>query len=430
MAASTLNVAIIGSGLSGLALALTLHQQSIPCTIYEAGESPFNTGGGLMLPANGLKILDKLAVYEPLRKRGYSFDRIYLQVGERILEAVDYGGLERYGLRAYRFIVLEELLAAVKEKSIPIHFNRRFNHIISETESDVTWQFKDGSTETASLLVGADGIHSTVRSYLAPNIKPVFASMVAIVAAVPTAQLELPSAPEATSATDLNAASNICPLPTDIIVPRLGAFVIAPQTHNGDEVMITVQRPMTIEGRWADIDADKDYLRSLFRQNSEHFPSVVQNAVRDIPSDQLNIWPFYNIPRLERWTSAKTQGGFGWVIIVGDNAHALPPSAGQGVNQAFEDVYLLGRVLGRLGSGRNASNEILQQALFGWQSFRQARVDRVLELNRQMDLRRMPKAPGATEEKEEELLDIAAMYDWLFNIDFEKAVDEFLKGLD
>jgi 2-polyprenyl-6-methoxyphenol hydroxylase-like FAD-dependent oxidoreductase len=77
MANSTVDVAIIGAGLSGLALALALHQQSIKCTIYEAREAPLNVGGGLMLVPNGLKVLDKLGVYDPLKRRGYNFDRIY-----------------------------------------------------------------------------------------------------------------------------------------------------------------------------------------------------------------------------------------------------------------------------------------------------------------------------------------------------------------
>ena len=383
-----------------------------------------------MLVPNGLKVLDNLAIFEPLKEKSYSFDRIYIQDAEskRILETIEYGSLERYGvhaLRTYRSTLLDELLIAVDEKGIPIHFNKRFDRVISEAEDNVTCQFKDGSTTTASFLVGADGIHSTVRSYVAPNVKPVFVSMAAIVAAVPTAQLELPG-----GTTDMNATSNPYPLPSGIVVPGLGAFVIAPQTSSGDEVMITVQRHISeaAETHWADFE--KDHLRSLLRQNSDRFPRIVQNAVRDIPNDQLHIWPFYQVPRLERWTSSRMPGGFGRVAIVGDSAHALPPSSGQGVNQALEDVYLFALVLGRLlASGRDASNEELERALFGWQSFRQARVDHVLELNRQMDLRRTPKLPGAVENNTEELLDMGVMYDWLFNIDFEKAVDECIKDV-
>jgi len=101
------------------------------------------------------------------------------------------------------------------------------------------------------------------------------------------------------------------------------------------------------------------------------------------------------------------------------------------VNQAFEDVYLVALVLGHLfDSGNNPSNAELEQALLGWQTFRQTRVDRVLEINRQVDLRRMPKAPGAPEENSEELMDMGAMFDWLFNIDFEKALNECIKGIN
>jgi 2-polyprenyl-6-methoxyphenol hydroxylase-like FAD-dependent oxidoreductase len=429
MASPTLDIAIIGAGLSGLALALALHQQSIPCTIYEAREASLNIGGALMLMSNGLKALDKLGVYTTLKKRGYNFDRIYIQDAEsrRIMETVEYGNEERYGyqaLRIYRTAVLEELLAAVKEKGIPIYFNRKFDHVVCETASNVTWKFKDGSTVTASLLIGADGIHSTVRSYLAPDVKPAFAHMAAIVAAVPTAQLELPKHP---GSTNLNDPSNDYPIPSGLLVPRLGAFVIAPQTHNGDEVMITVQRPMTLVEA---ANSDKDHLRSLLRQNSERFPAVVQNAVRNIPTEKLIHWPFYHIPRLERWTSSKTPGGFGRVAIVGDSAHAIPPSAGQGVNLGFEDVYMLALVLGRLLASENSpSNEELERVLFGWQTYRQMRVDRVLDLNKQMDLRRMPRASDAGDE-DEERLDMEVMFEGVLNIDFEEAADQCMKGLN
>ncbi|KUJ16535.1 FAD dependent oxidoreductase [Mollisia scopiformis] len=415
MANSPLDVAIIGAGLSGLALALALHQQSISCAVYEAREAPLNVGGALMLMPNGLKVLGKLGVYDSLQKRGYNFEHIYIQDVDsgKILEKIDYGNVERYGfqaLRLYRYIVLEELLVAVKAKGIPIHFNKRFSHIVSETEDSVSWQFHDGSTETASLLIGADGIHSTVRSHLFPDIKPVFANMAAIVAAIPTAQLSLPPPTDP----NLNSPSNTYPIPSGLTVPGLGAFVIAPQTHAGDEVMITVQRPMASTSISS---SDKDALRSLLRQNSDRFPPIVQNAVREIPDAQLRIWHFYHIPRLERWMRGR-------VLIVGDSAHAIPPSGGQGANMAFEDVYLVALVLGRLG-GKPSGGE-LERALLGWQRFRQRRVDRVLELNRQMDLRRMPSAGGG---EEEEKVDMAEMFDWLFNIDFEEAVDECLEGV-
>lgn len=429
MTNSSLNVAIIGAGISGLTLALTLNQQSIKCAIYETREAPLNIGWHLLIVPNGLKVLAKLGVYDALQKKGFNFDNIYFQDAEskRIIETVEYGNLEKYGfhsMRISRFSLLEELLVAVKEKSIPIHFNKSFDHVVSETKDDVTWQFKDGSVETASLLIGADGIHSSVRSHLNPGLKPIFCSMAGIIGTIPTTQLDLPKG----DLVNLNAASNINPMPLGIMVHRLGAFFMMPQLHNGEEIGILVQRRMTEPIRRSDVDAD--YIRSLFRENSERFPTIVQNAVRDIPDDGLNIWPFYQIPRLEHWTSAKTLGGFGRVIIVGDSAHAVAPVSGQGVNQALEDVYLIALVLGRLHtSGHSPRNEEFEQALFQWQNFRQKRVDHVMELNKQMDLRRAPKALDDNDDSKEELLDLGVMFSWLFNVDYDNAADDCMKGL-
>lgn len=229
MSKSDFNVAIIGAGLSGLALVLALHKQGISCTLFETRDAPLNTGGGLMLTPNGLKVLQSIGVYDSLLDSAYSFDKAFLQMGPtgEIIETFPYGSVEKHGmnaLRAFRYALLESLLAEVRRQGIPIHFNRRFSHVMSETDEEVTWQFADGTSSSASILVGADGIHSTVRKYIAPGIEPSFGGYVILVAAIPTSQLGLP----AKDLEDLNNASNKYPLPSGIVVPQLGAFVAAP----------------------------------------------------------------------------------------------------------------------------------------------------------------------------------------------------------
>ncbi|KAG6364609.1 hypothetical protein INS49_006211 [Diaporthe citri] len=370
MPGEKLNVAIVGAGLSGLTLALGLHDQGITCTVYESRPGPLNIGGAVMLSPNALKVLDAFHLYDDLRTQGFNFSQLhYRDVSGNLIETYEFGNKADYSyeaLRIYRHVLIDTLLAELKRKNIPIQFGAKFTHITEEDSNSVSFAFADGSTGTADILVGADGIHSRVRKYLYPDLEPKFIGMAATTAAVPTAQLKLPEGYH---------------LPVTISSPQ-GAFVIAPQQLDGSEVLIGKQRRVAEQDRaaWEKTLADKDDAVRFLQQDQEHFSDVVRNAVSHIDPENINVWPFFVVPKLDRWASEKRR-----VIILGDAAHAIPPSAGQGINQAFEDVYILALLLGR-------SSEIpnLQDALSFWQSYRQGRVDKVFELNKQIDLRRMP----------------------------------------
>jgi 2-polyprenyl-6-methoxyphenol hydroxylase-like FAD-dependent oxidoreductase len=405
MSGKNMNVAIIGAGLSGLALALGLYDHGISCTVFESRPGPLNIGGAVMLSPNALKVLDSLHVYAYLKNQGFNFSQLhYRDISGNLLETYEFGNKDKYGyeaLRIYRTVLIDTLLEELKRKNIPIKFGAKFTHIIKEDSNAVTFAFADGSTETADLLVGADGIHSRVRKYLYPDLEPKFIGMAGTTAAVPTAQLKLPEGYH---------------LPVTITSPQ-GAFVIAPQQIDGSEVLIGKQRRVAEQDRaaWEKTLADKEDAVRFLQQDQEHFSEIVRNAVSHINHEKINVWPFFVVPKLDKWASEKRR-----VIILGDAAHAIPPSAGQGINQAFEDVYILSLLLGR--SGEIGS---LQDALSFWQSYRQDRVDKVFELNKQIDLRRMPANDAFTGEGsgvQREEFDL----EWLYKPDFNHVVDEWI----
>lgn len=353
-----------------------------------------------MLSPNALKILDALGVYDSVKTKGYNFETLeFRDVNGNLLETYEFGGEQKYGykgLRIYRYALIDELLEVLKGKNILIQYGMKFTHVVEETENGVTFAFADGTVAFTSLLVGADGIHSTVRKYLYPDLQTKFIGMAGITAAVPTAQLKKP--------VDYH-------IPVTITTSQ-GAFVIAPQEVDGSEVLIGKQKRVEDQDRagWERTLADKEALVKFLQDGAENFPEIVQNAVSHIPTNKINVWPFYIVPKLDRWASEKCR-----VVILGDAAHAIPPSAGQGINQAFEDVYMFALLLGE------AAKVDMQKALTFWQSYRQQRVDKILELNKQIDLRRMPvedSVVGKDSGFAREEFDLS----WLYEPDFKKDV--------
>ena len=351
-----------------------------------------------MLSPNALKVLSALGVYERIRTKGYNFEYLeYRNASGKVIETQEFGSEEKYGfkgLRIYRYVLIDELLAMLKERNVKIEFGKKFSKVVSETESGVTWEFTDRTQHSDSLLVGADGIHSTVRKYLYPDLTPKFTGMAGITAAVPTTQLKLPPGYH---------------IPVTLTSEK-GAFVIAPQQVDGSEVLIGKQLRLEDRDRagWDEYFADKSALVDFLHSNNEPFPEFVHNAASNIPHDKINVWPFYIVPKLDKWTSNNRR-----VVILGDAAHAIPPSAGQGINQAFEDVYIFALLIGKAGKVN------VQDMLAFWQSYRQERIEKVMMLNRQIDLRRMPKQGGNSEEEPIEL-------GWLYEPSFEKEVDEWI----
>ncbi|MCJ1416418.1 hypothetical protein MMC32_002753 [Xylographa parallela] len=401
------NVAIIGAGLSGLGLAIALHNVSIPCIVYELRPKSFNLGGGVMLSPNALRVLDDLGVYPRIRDKGFNFETLEFtnEAGEKT-DTYYFGSEKFYGyqaLRIYRQVLIDELLLMLEERDIPVKYETKFSHVISESDI-VEFAFADGSTGKASMLIGADGIHSTVRKYLFPDLAPKFSSFVAITSAIPRSNLRAPH--------DYHMPVTIMAKP--------GAFVMAPQDVDGSEIMVGMQRifPERDRAGWDAMLAGQQELLDILRKDLTSWPDIIQSALQSIVAGQITIWPFYGVPKLDKWAST----GERRVIILGDAAHAIPPTTGQGVNQAFEDIYMLAQLLAKL-----SPKITLSDALLFWQTFRQERIDKVLDLTQKINAKRLPpseqaKLAAGSIWKGEDLENEGGQLRWLYEPELKKHV--------
>lgn len=409
-----MHVTIVGAGLGGLGLALALHSHGIKCSIYEQAPAEGRFAGAIMLSPNALRILDHYDLYQRILTSGFSFQHVDFQTVDGVSTDRQFlGSKAQFGydaLRIYRNTVLRELTEACIEMGIKIHYSKKFNSIVRETGSDVTVRFADGEEVTTDLLTAADGIHSKIRQSVLPDINPVYNGILVVCGAVKHSKLIIPPAEPAESPI-AQAGKN-------------GAFIMAPQSADGGEWLAGTQRLFPEQDRagWEKLAADRAFQHAFLEEGIENRSELVKSAIRGIEDDSMYIWPQHTLPKLGRRTSEK-----GRVVIIGDAAHAIPPTSGQGANQAFEDGYSLAMVL-----AWKPEKVSLEEALAWWQGMRQDRMEKLLDMTRRLNNMRLPIEQQKKLAKEDlwESGGSGEGVKWLFCPDIEAKVDEWIKGKD
>ncbi|MGK7912684.1 MAG: FAD-dependent oxidoreductase [Synechococcus sp.] len=174
MATSRLRVGIIGAGSSGVYLAHLLSRFNINVTLFERSAYPRAEGCGILLVSSGMEALFKgderlcsSIVNSGAVARRYEFrnmrDRV---VNTHIAE---YEQDEHPSVLVHRGKILEALLALLDSSCLQTNAQLVS---VTQTDADVTAHFADGRRWTGDVLIGADGIFSTVRESIVPNVRP------------------------------------------------------------------------------------------------------------------------------------------------------------------------------------------------------------------------------------------------------------------
>jgi 2-polyprenyl-6-methoxyphenol hydroxylase-like FAD-dependent oxidoreductase len=163
-------VLIIGGGVGGLTLALSLHQAGIPCKLFEAAPGIKALGVGINLLPHGMRELTELGLQEKLAGVAVETKELcfYNRFGQFIYKEPRgrFAGYEWPQLSIHRADLHEVLLAAARERlgKDAVVLGKKCVAI-----SQSTAKFEDGSAADGSCIVGCDGIHSTVRKLLFPG---------------------------------------------------------------------------------------------------------------------------------------------------------------------------------------------------------------------------------------------------------------------
>ncbi|KAL2871750.1 uncharacterized protein BJX67DRAFT_377485 [Aspergillus lucknowensis] len=419
-----LNVAVIGGGFAGLSLLIGLQKYShINAHVYESGSKFSELGAGAVLGPNSqraMKLIDP-RIHEGFERRA-AFDPedadengrypwVTVSKGEEPdlgVRVVDYRH-EIRGSTIHRAHFLEELVQLVEPHRA--HFGQRLVKIQENgDDAPVTLYFRDGTTATADLVVGADGIHSVTRKHLLgehPAASAFFTGAIIHRATVPLA------AAEAKLGDVRNNFGIQCGkdgLVFGFPMAERSLYYLGITTFNNDPVP---------EDKWV-LPVDVAKLRRTFANYGDY----VRKQVALVPDDGSAMgWSIWEMPPAPTYYRGR-------VVLMGDAAHASTPFQGAGAGQAIEDALVLERLLGKYLDTtqktiyRFSPSETIQLVFQAYDTVRRFRTQKVVTTSAEAGRVLSGNEPGATMEAADIRERRKDRLNWIWNCDQRQQVKD------
>ena len=334
------HVVIAGGGIGGLTMALTLHQIGVPCTVIESVREMKPLGVGINIQPNAVRELFDLGISES------DLDRVGVKAKEWAL--VGLNGKEVYseprGLEAgynwpqyaahrgeLHMLLFEKVVERLGRDAVKLGTKVSG---YENTSDGVLVSLNDGSTMPASILIGADGIHSAVRAQMHPDQPPIHWG----------------------GAVMWRGTVRAKPL-------RTGSSFVGLGTHQHRMVIYPISEPdedgLALINWIAEVTMDSSsgwsqdgWFREVTLDEFAHHFKDFRYDWLDVPKMLQSADCAYENPMIDRDpVSTWVQGN---VVLIGDAAHPMYPTGSNGASQAIVDARVLGAQMVSLGVTREA----------------------------------------------------------------------------
>jgi salicylate hydroxylase len=317
-----ISVGVVGGGIGGLSAALSLLNAGFDVHVFEQATALGEVGAGIQVSPNASRILHRLGLTDELAAMGVRPDAFHQRrwddgrtllrtpLGDTVVEAF---GFPHYQM--HRADLLDTLIRALPSQRI--HLGHKLVGFVDHG-GRVQAAFENGVEIEFDLLVGADGIHSTVRSAMFGSEIPHFTGCVAYRGLVPADRLKH---------LDLEVTTQVWMGP--------GAHFVHYFVQNRrlvNFVAVTERDEWTRES-WTDRANVADALAAFEGWNAQ-----LHEILRAV--DETFVWALFDRAPLERWSTGR-------VTLLGDSCHPMLPFMAQGAAQALEDGATLTACLTR-----------------------------------------------------------------------------------
>jgi salicylate hydroxylase len=354
--AASRTVFVAGAGIGGLTASLALAAKGFRVVVLEKAERLEEAGAGLQLSPNASRILVELGLQPRLAARAVVPDAISIMSARSGGEVarLPLGEAATFRAGAPYWVVhradLQRALQAQVEQNpaIELRLGCQFDDAVAHAKGLTVVQRSGMSRqqEVASALVGADGIWSSVRHHLFPEVQPQFSGLIAWRGTLDATQL-----------------------PREYTSPRVqlwmgpDAHLVAYPISGARQINIVAVVPGTWNRPGWSTPGEPNEIKNAFA--ASRWPGPARMMIGAV--DDWRKWALFTVPDGGEWTE-------GAIALLGDAVHAMLPFAAQGAGMAIEDAAVLAKCLGEAAT-ENAAG--IAAALKRYARLRRSRVARL-----------------------------------------------------
>jgi salicylate hydroxylase len=323
-------VIIVGGGIGGLAAAVALRQRGFEVQVFERSERLEEVGAGIQIGPNAVKVLRGLGLEDALRRNAFEpTSMVSLEWNDASLRhRVPLKGIatDRYGapyFTAHRAHIHGLLLEALPDDVVRMGASC----VGASTRGDVAVaQFTNGTEAEGDVVIGADGIRSSIRAQLFGADAPRFTEQMCWRCMVPMEHVPTRVGPN--GSVELARGEYF-----GWIGPN--GHVICYPIDRGETLNIFAGHvtDQWVEESWSAQSSQAELLAAY-----EGWNEALLGMFRHV--HHVYKWGIYDRDPLPEWTRGR-------ITLLGDAAHPTMPTLAQGGNMAIEDGYVLAGCLAR-----------------------------------------------------------------------------------
>jgi salicylate hydroxylase len=390
-----LRVGIVGAGIGGLSLALALRERGLRADVFEQAAELTEIGAAIGLAGNAIREFARLGLLDELAAAStIPTELIYRhwKDGSRIaahpVRKDDWYekqfGVPWFGI--HRADLQKTLSAAFGVESL--HLGCRLVNIVERADS-VVLEFANGRAHEADLVVGADGVRSTVRRWITGAEDALYSGTSAFRGIVPVENL--PSLPD----------------------PYAIQFWMGPDGHL---LHYAIGRDRAAVNFFAVVEGPRIWMHDgSVTEVHEEVPVASFRGWHTAVTEMIKAasspvrWGLFTVRPLLQWFRGR-------VVILGDAAHGMLPHHGQGANTSIEDAFALAGLLAE------ARPDDLEAAFSRYQALRRARTRKVQRSSWvTSSLLHLPDGPAA-QARNAKMARVPQDFRWIHEYDVQQAL--------